>query len=55
MSEIICHCMQIDEETIIAKIKQGFDTLEKLQDETGANTGCGGCADQIEELIEQHK
>ncbi len=52
---IICQCMQIDEESIVSKIKQGFDTVEKLQDETGAGTACGGCIDQLEDLIEEHK
>jgi len=52
---IICQCMQVDEETIVAKIKQGFTTVEEIQDETGAGTGCGGCIELIEELIEKHK
>ena len=52
---MICACMQIDEETIVAKIKQGADTLEKIQEETGAGTGCGGCIEDIEKLIEENK
>jgi NAD(P)H-nitrite reductase large subunit len=46
--------MGIDEETLIAKIKAGFNTLEALQEETEAGTVCGGCVDELEELIEKH-
>ncbi|XMB87332.1 (2Fe-2S)-binding protein [Mycoplasmatota bacterium WC44] len=52
---IVCACMQIDEETIVAKVKAGFDTVEKIQEETTAGTGCGGCISAIEELIEKNK
>ena len=51
---IICFCMRVDEETIVAKIKEGFDTVEKIQEETSAGTGCGGCNDKIEALIDEH-
>ncbi|QVK21835.1 (2Fe-2S)-binding protein [Mycoplasmatota bacterium] len=46
--------MQVDEETIVAKIKDGANTVEKIQEETSAGTGCGGCIPQLEELIEKH-
>jgi NAD(P)H-nitrite reductase large subunit len=46
--------MQIDEETIVSKIKEGYNTVEKIQEQTLAGTGCGGCISEIEELIEKH-
>ena len=51
---MICQCMQVDEEVIIAKIKAGAKTVEEIQEQTSAGTGCGGCVPEIKELIEKH-
>jgi NAD(P)H-nitrite reductase large subunit len=51
MSKLICICSQIDEETIRQAIQQGADTLEAIQEETTANTGCLGCTRRILALI----
>ena len=52
MSKLICICSQIDEETIRQAIQQGADTLEAIQEETTANTGCLGCTRRILALID---
>ncbi|HNQ66842.1 MAG TPA: (2Fe-2S)-binding protein [Bacteroidia bacterium] len=54
--KIICNCMDVSEKEIIDAIKNhGCDTVEKVGDKTGAGTGCGGCVEEIEILIEQNK
>ncbi|GII65321.1 hypothetical protein Skr01_54060 [Sphaerisporangium krabiense] len=49
---IVCVCRHVSEDTIVRAIRAGADTLEKVRVTSGANTGCGGCAEEIEELIE---
>ncbi len=50
---LICECHELDEAKIISLVKQGFDTTEKLKEETGA--GCCGCMDDLDELIDANK
>lgn len=50
--DIICNCMQISRGEIIAAIKEkGAKTFEDIQNATEAGTVCGGCQDDIEDII----
>jgi bacterioferritin-associated ferredoxin len=49
---VICVCRGITENEICAVIAAGARTLPQVRVACGANTGCGSCADDIEELIE---
>jgi bacterioferritin-associated ferredoxin len=49
---VICVCRGVTENEICAVIAAGARTLPQVRMACGANTGCGGCADDIEELIE---
>ena len=58
MSDIICLCKNISEETIVEAIKKGADTVDAVKEATGATTGfCHGgrCKAKIEALIEANK
>lgn len=56
MSETICHCMDIDRDTIVNAIKeQQLTTVEQVQDATTAGTGCGNCIPDIEALLAENK
>ena len=55
MSTVICHCLGITEEDIIAAIKGGAHTVEAVGEVTKAGTICGGCISDIEALIAEHK
>ena len=58
MSEIICLCKNINEETIKEAIKNGATTIEVVAETTGATTGfCHGgrCKAKIEALIKGNK
>ena len=48
---VVCHCMVIEEATIKAAIQAGAHTLEAVQDETYANTGCGTCRLDVQRLL----
>lgn len=50
----ICHCMGIMKSEIVKAIKEkGLTTIEEIQEETTANTGCGGCTDDIEDILRE--
>ena len=58
MSDIICLCKGISEETIVEAIKAGATTVEAVKEATGATTGfCKGarCKGKIEALIAANK
>lgn len=58
MSNVICICRNITEETIVSAIKNGATTLEAVKEETGATAGgCRGgrCSRKIADLIEANK
>lgn len=50
-NKIVCGCYKVTEEEIIDAIKNGADTVEKVGAVTKAGTGCGGCKDRIQEII----
>lgn len=50
----ICHCMGIMKSEIVKAIKeQGLKTLDEVREATTANSGCGGCADDIEDILKE--
>jgi NAD(P)H-nitrite reductase large subunit len=57
MSErrIICNCNEVYNDEIIKAIKEkGCKTVEDIGEETGAGTICGGCVDDIQEILDEH-
>ena len=50
-NRVVCHCQNIDLETINEAIATGCKTLEEIQSKTGAGTVCGACVDEINEII----
>ena len=54
MSEIICHCFEVSrEETENAIREKGLKTVEEVGEVTNAGTGCGGCQEQIQEILDE--
>ncbi len=47
----ICHCRKINQRAIERAIILGAHTLEKVRKRTSANTGCGACLPDVQELI----
>jgi NAD(P)H-nitrite reductase large subunit len=47
----ICFCHNVTLARLTAAIRGGADTLEKIQAETCASTGCSGCQWEVEEIL----
>ena len=53
-NKIICNCMEVTHGQIVAAIKEkGCKTLEDIQRETEACTVCGGCEDDIQDILSE--
>ncbi|WP_433386929.1 (2Fe-2S)-binding protein [Micromonospora sp. KLBMP9576] len=50
-SPLICLCQHVREDEILAAIERGHRDLPAVRLETGANSGCGDCAIDIEDLL----
>lgn len=54
MSEIICHCFEVSRKEIENAIREkGLKTVEEVGEVTNAGTGCGGCQEQIQEILDE--
>ena len=54
MSEIICHCFEVSRDEIDNAIREkGVKTVEEVGEATNAGTGCGGCQEQIQEILDE--
>ena len=50
-NRVICHCKNVDYITIRKAMIAGARTLEEIKEKTGAATGCGRCAGEIEKIL----
>jgi NAD(P)H-nitrite reductase large subunit len=48
---LVCLCSQVTEGEIRAAIRAGHRDLPGIRQSTGANTGCGDCIDDLEEIL----
>ena len=52
--EIICHCMGITRGEIEDAIKaHKLTTVDEVGEVTSAGTGCGGCQEHIQEILDK--
>jgi NAD(P)H-nitrite reductase large subunit len=52
--ETVCHCMEVTRGEIVDAIKaKNLKTVEEVGEETAAGTGCGGCQDIIQEILDE--
>ena len=49
--QTICFCHNVPLKRLLKAIQEGSDTLEKIQVETCASTGCGGCEPDVREIL----
>ncbi len=50
----ICHCNGIMKSEIVKAIMENkLTTVEEVQTETTAGTVCGGCVDDIEDILKE--
>lgn len=52
-NEIICHCQEVTYGTILKAIENGAHTVEAIQEATEAGITCGGCIEDLEEILEE--
>jgi NAD(P)H-nitrite reductase large subunit len=51
---IICNCNEIYKSEIVKAIKEkGLKTVEEVGEATGAGTVCGGCQDDIQDILDE--
>ncbi len=49
--KMICHCKQVSYLDIRKAMIKGARTLDEIKEMTGAATGCGRCASEIEKIL----
>lgn len=53
-NEVICNCNDITYGEIADAIKEkGLTSVEEVQDATDAGTVCGGCVDDIQDILDE--
>lgn len=52
LEEIVCNCMGVTKGMIKEAVEAGANTLEEVQEATGAGTVCGACLDDVKQLVE---
>ena len=54
--EMVCNCNDVTKGAIVQSIQQkGFSTRAEVALATRASTGCGSCAQMVEDLVSAHK
>ena len=48
---IVCHCHQVTDREIRKAVDRGAHTLEAIEADCGAGSGCGGCTSEITALL----
>ncbi len=54
LDEIICQCSGTTKAKIKELINRDVDNLDKIENATGANTGCGSCDALIMEILSEY-
>lgn len=49
--KIVCYCNSVTNGMIKDAIDEGANTLEEVQEATGAGTVCGVCLESVENLV----
>lgn len=53
-NETICNCMGVTRGEIMDAITtKGLKTVEQVSEATEAGTGCGGCVDEIQKILDE--
>lgn len=49
---LVCHCHCVTDKTIRDAIRRGACSASAVGDACGAGTGCGGCRELVEGIVE---
>lgn len=51
---LVCTCNEVNRGEILKAIREkGLKTVDQVGDITEAGTGCGGCQDTIQEILDE--
>ncbi|MFG2428695.1 (2Fe-2S)-binding protein [Streptomyces sp. NPDC048590] len=50
---LVCLCRGVSEGVLVEAIRRGHRDVASLREATGANTGCGDCLEDLEDLLAQ--
>lgn len=53
LDKVVCVCQNVTNGMIKDAVEAGAKTFEEVQEVTGAGTVCGGCAENVQHLVEQ--
>ncbi len=51
-TDTICYCNDVCKLVITSAVKNGATTLDHIKTQTFASTGCGGCTDLVQQLLD---
>lgn len=52
MDKIVCECFGVTNGQVKEAVENGSSTLDEVAEITGAGTGCGGCNDDLQRLVD---
>lgn len=50
---IVCHCMVVSNKHLEAAVDEGARHVDEVVSICGASTGCGGCREAVERVVER--
>jgi len=53
IGKLVCSCNNVGEGNLVAKIKDGCESLQELCKSTGAGMGCGSCRSEVKAILEK--
>ncbi len=54
-TDTICYCNDVCKLVITSAVKNGATTLDDIKNQTLASTGCGGCTDLVQQLLDAER
>ena len=54
-TDTICYCNDVCKLVITSAIQNGASTLAQIKSQTLASTGCGGCTDTVQQLLDSEQ
>ncbi len=48
----VCLCQGVTDSDIVSAVESGAQSLDEIQSQLGAATGCGGCREFTEQLLQ---
>jgi bacterioferritin-associated ferredoxin len=49
---IVCHCHRVTEQRVLETLRNGARTRQDVERACGAGTGCGGCRQALDSIVE---